>query len=149
MAQAFVGADMIDRILIALDGSEESEEIFKEVERVAGPRTTFDLLHILENRPQEVPGRGLMLEEVAREYLERIARRFTDRTVRLHLRSGEPEREIPRAARTLGADLLALTTHARRGLSRLLMGSVAEAVVRKAKCPVLTVKHPSAVPAEE
>lgn len=38
-------------------------------------------------------------------------------------------------------DLIVMGTHGRTGLSRLLMGSVAEAVVRRAKCPVLTLKH--------
>jgi nucleotide-binding universal stress UspA family protein len=40
-----------------------------------------------------------------------------------------------------------MSTHGRTGLTRLLMGSVAEAVVRRAPCPVLTVKQPAAVPA--
>src|SRR5271157_4961120 len=40
------------------------------------------------------------------------------------------------------SDIIVMGTHGRTGLSRLLMGSVAEAVSRKAHCPVLTVKHP-------
>ena len=61
---------------------------------------------------------------------------------------GDPATAIVQAAEEEGADLIVMGTHGRTGLTRLLMGSVAEAVVRKAKCPVLTVKHPSAVPAE-
>jgi nucleotide-binding universal stress UspA family protein len=61
---------------------------------------------------------------------------------------GEPATAIVEDAEKEGADLIVMGTHGRTGLSRLLMGSVAEAVVRRAKCPVLTVKHPAQVPAQ-
>lgn len=131
---------MIERILIALDGSPESERIFAEVDRVAGPDTKFDLLHVVEPSPREVPEVGLMVADVARLYLERAARRLPGRDVRIHLRSGEPEVEIPKAAQNLGPDLIALTTHARKGLSRLFMGSVAETIVRRTSRPVLLTR---------
>jgi nucleotide-binding universal stress UspA family protein len=61
---------------------------------------------------------------------------------------GDPANAIVEAAEQEHADIIVIGTHGRTGLTRLLMGSVAEAVVRKAKCPVLTVKHPSAAPDE-
>lgn len=137
---------MIERVLIALDGSLESEDIFSEAERVAGPRAVFDLLHVLELEPRDLPGLGPMTADVARIYLEQTARRFSHRTVQIHLRSGAPEAAIPKAARTLGADLIALTTHARRGLSRLFMGSVAENVIRNSPTPVLLTRPELARP---
>jgi nucleotide-binding universal stress UspA family protein len=54
--------------------------------------------------------------------------------------SAHPAAEILRVAKRIGADLIVLGTHGRTGLSRLLMGSVAEQVVRRAGCPVVTVK---------
>jgi nucleotide-binding universal stress UspA family protein len=60
---------------------------------------------------------------------------------------GDPASAIVEEAERENADLIVMGTHGRTGLSRLLMGSVAEAVVRRAKCPVLTVKHPAEVPA--
>ena len=57
---------------------------------------------------------------------------------------GDPTAEILRVAADIHADLVVLGTHGRTGLGRLLMGSVAEQVVRKAGCPVLTVKTPFA-----
>jgi nucleotide-binding universal stress UspA family protein len=60
---------------------------------------------------------------------------------------GDPVAEIVRLARERGADLIVMGTHGRTGLGRLLMGSVAEQVLRKAPCPVLTLKAP--VPAAE
>lgn len=55
---------------------------------------------------------------------------------------GDPATEIVKVADDEQADMIVIGTHGRTGLSRLLMGSVAEQVVRRAKCPVLTVKHP-------
>lgn len=55
---------------------------------------------------------------------------------------GDPASEIVAVADELGADMIVLGTHGRTGLKRLLMGSVAEAVVRKANCPVITYKEP-------
>jgi len=54
---------------------------------------------------------------------------------------GSPARAIVDLAEQEGVDLIVMPTHGRTGLMRLLMGSVAEEVVRRAKCPVLTVKH--------
>jgi nucleotide-binding universal stress UspA family protein len=58
------------------------------------------------------------------------------------LRSGAPGAVIPSVAQESGADLIVMGTHGRRGFSHLVSGSVAEAVLRHAPCPVLTVKSP-------
>ncbi len=58
------------------------------------------------------------------------------------LRVGDAAEEIVRLAEEAGCDLIVMGTHGRTGLRRLLMGSVAEDVLRAAPCPVLTVKHP-------
>ena len=57
--------------------------------------------------------------------------------------SGQPASAIARLAEDENIDMIVMGTHGRSGLSRLLMGSVAEAVVRHAKCPVLTYKQPA------
>jgi nucleotide-binding universal stress UspA family protein len=62
------------------------------------------------------------------------------------LAEGDSAEEILRLAQESGCDLIVLGTHGRTGLPRLLMGSVAEQVVRKAPCPVLTVKAPHVSP---
>lgn len=80
--------------------------------------------------------------------LERI--RPTDPAVafRHEVRRGDPAVEIVKFAKDNRVDMIVMTTHGRSGLSRLLMGSVAEHVMRKANCPVLTLKSPipAAVP---
>ena len=58
------------------------------------------------------------------------------------LEEGDPVAEILRASRETKCDLIVMGTHGRTGLAHLLMGSVAEQVVRKAACPVLVVKTP-------
>jgi nucleotide-binding universal stress UspA family protein len=59
------------------------------------------------------------------------------------LRQGPAWSEILAAAKDARADLIVIGTHGRRGLSRALLGSVAEKVVRTAACPVLTVHGPA------
>jgi len=61
------------------------------------------------------------------------------------LLAGDPAEALIRLAQTEDVDMIVMGTHGRRGLTRLLMGSVAEAVVRAAPCPVLTVKQPAHV----
>jgi nucleotide-binding universal stress UspA family protein len=69
---------------------------------------------------------------------------FLDRIV-AHQRVDVPSEEISRLAAEIEADLVVVGTHGRRGLTRLLLGSVAEGVVRAAPCPVLVVR-PKAAP---
>ncbi len=66
-----------------------------------------------------------------------------------HCLTGSPVAEILRFAEEENVDLIVMASHGRTGLSRLLMGSVAEAVVRRANCPVLIVKQPVIAPKEE
>lgn len=55
------------------------------------------------------------------------------------VRQGVPWEDVPRVADEIGADLIVIGTHARKGLSRALLGSVAEKIIRTATRPVLTV----------
>jgi nucleotide-binding universal stress UspA family protein len=59
---------------------------------------------------------------------------------------GDPVGEILRMSESMGADLLVLGTHGRGGFERLILGSVAEKVLRKARCPTLTVPRAAAAP---
>ncbi len=80
------------------------------------------------------------LEKIAEVYLENISRRLTGRPVRASVWRGDPAEEILKASAALHSDLIAMTTHARRGLEHLLMGSVAEAVIRESPLPVLLLR---------
>ena len=59
---------------------------------------------------------------------------------------GVPFNEIINAATEISVDLIVIGTHGRTGLSHVMLGSVAEKVVRKAPCPVLTVRMPPPIP---
>ncbi len=62
-----------------------------------------------------------------------------------HLLVGHPADAIVEFSKAHGIDLIVMGTHGRTGVSRFLMGSIAEAVVRQSECPVLTVKQPARV----
>jgi nucleotide-binding universal stress UspA family protein len=138
---------IMHRILVALDGSKESEQVLDEVERVAARDSSIDLIHVLPGVPHhEVPGVGADREDIAEQYLRKAASRFEGRGVRTFIWRGQPDEEIPKAARSLNADLIAMTTHGRKGLSHLLLGSVAESVVRNVSVPVLLTRPDLARP---
>jgi nucleotide-binding universal stress UspA family protein len=84
-----------------------------------------------------------------RDQLEQIRPLNPRIDVRHVLLAGDPAGEIIRYATEARADLIVLGTHGRTGLDRLLMGSVAEKVLRGAPCSVLVVKMPRAAPAVE
>lgn len=111
------------------------------------------IIHVEE--PPVAYGGGEMyygIEEPNREELQRMLSEVvpTDPTVGYEHRlcTGSPAQAIVQLAEREGADMIVMPTHGRTGLVRLLMGSVAEEVVRKAKCPVLTVKAAARRPAE-
>lgn len=141
------------KILVPLDGSPLAESVIDYVERIADPaRTTVTLLQVVA--PVK-PGSLLRLDESAalrtiadqraeaERYLERLRARLTRRRIaaRTVVRSGDPAAIIVDRVRAEGADLVAMTTHGRSGLRRLLMGSVAESVLRKSPATVLLTRR--------
>jgi nucleotide-binding universal stress UspA family protein len=89
--------------------------------------------------------------EQLRQYAEHRLAAFTGERKQLprivtHVRLDAPAEEIAQLAADLEADLVIVGTHGRRGLSRVLMGSIAEGVVRLAPCTVLVVRPKAAVP---
>ena len=106
------------------------------------------LLHVFVNTPSmDLP--PFVLEEADREKLLEDLRRLAGPAPGVSIavvvrEAPEPHAEILRQADALGADLLVVGTHGRHGFERLLLGSVTEKVVRKAKCPVMVV--PCAAP---
>jgi universal stress protein A len=79
----------------------------------------------------------------ARAKLELIAKDALKTGVKyvIDVRTGVPDIDIVQAAHELGVDLIVMVTHGRKGLERLVMGSVTEHVVREAPCPVLVLHH--------
>ncbi len=86
----------------------------------------------------------------ARRHLEKLVLEMvpTDVPTDAEILTGNAVDEVIRYARDVNADLIIMATHGRSGVSHMLMGSTAEHVVRKAPCPVLTLKQPMTVHAE-
>jgi len=93
-----------------------------------------------------VPDRRMFgdFENKSRERLDEIAKtKVPDGIpVEIVVKQGRPFVEIVREARERKVDLVVIATHGRTGLSHAMFGSTAEKVVRKAPCPVLSIKHP-------
>jgi nucleotide-binding universal stress UspA family protein len=109
------------------------------------------LLHVLEHTPGGMKRLGLeddgkAEERLAEQETARELREFVAQKVGPHIplvpvvRSGSPAEMITQYAKEEGMDLIVMATHGRTGLRHILMGSVAEKVVRTSDVPVLTVK---------
>jgi nucleotide-binding universal stress UspA family protein len=81
-----------------------------------------------------------IVEKDRREQLEKLARERIPTAVRCEtlVTSGDPAERVLETARGLGADLIVMGTHGRKGLGHLVLGSVAERVVRESPIPVMT-----------
>jgi len=145
------GGVSLERILVPIDFSDCSLEALEYAVMVARQaKASIELLHVLE--PVSY-GLDFTLGHAAdreqkRERLKKSLQNISDAlsaagiTVRNHLRGGLPADSILDDARTSGSDLIVMGTHGRRGLSHVMAGSVAEAVLRRTRCPVLTVRSP-------
>jgi nucleotide-binding universal stress UspA family protein len=140
-------AVMIKRILVPTDFSDASLAGLEYALDLA-ERFKAEVVVLFVVEPLYSAGDlGLLLEEAQRrghEELSRLASRLKRRGVacRTMLQIGTPYQVIATAAARERADLIVMATHGRSGLSHFVMGSVAERVVRTARCPVLTVRPP-------
>jgi nucleotide-binding universal stress UspA family protein len=145
----------LKNVLVATDFSESSDHALtygRDLARTSGAR--LHLLHIAENLmatsvaeyyPAGFPEMQLEVEAAARTRLEALVTaedRAQLKAVALVRTSAAPAAAIVEYAKEASIDLIVIGTHGRGMVSRLLMGSVAERVVRMAPCPVLTVHHP-------
>ncbi len=81
------------------------------------------------------------LQHLGMVYLREAAHQLAGLPVEYAVRFGEPAEEILEEAREFGADLVVMATHGRSGVARLMLGSVAEAVLRRSEVPVVLVRH--------
>lgn len=151
----------VSRILVPIDFSPSSRAALEYALFLAAPfRAEVEALHVWEPPgyvgPDALallpvgtgqPGWDQTRADVQRE-VEQLLGRASDRprAVAVRVEAGEPSDTILRLAREGGADLIVMGTHGRTGLARLLIGSVAEAVLRRSTCPVLTIRVPTKTP---
>ena len=145
-------ANLFDKILTAIDFSENSDRAFEYALTLA---TKFDaeltIMHVV-NEPVDL--RGFYVPHISFEQLEKEiedgamkmmdefcgARLGAFSNYKTAIVTGIPYDEITRKADEIGASLIVLGTHGRTGLDHLIFGSTAERVVRSANCPVMTIR---------
>jgi nucleotide-binding universal stress UspA family protein len=145
----------IQRILAPTDLSELSKQ---GLQTALGLAETFGakllLLHVVEPPPYQVEGLlpsqlgTTLLDDLERQASKELAQMLSDKhgsqvEVMQRVVVGIPYRKIVEVAEEEKSDLIVMTTHGRTGLSHLVMGSVAEKIVRTASCPVLTLRPTS------
>ena len=151
-------------ILIAADFSEASRDAFQAACSLAREgESRLCVLNVMEPRYEPEPttflgdqtARFLRVprdpseHESLKEQLREVYAPDHPLEVQFLTREGDAAEEILRASESLGSDLIVMGTHGRKGLRRLLAGSVAEAVLRRAQIPVLALRSPHGPHREE
>jgi universal stress protein A len=137
-------------ILVPVDLGEQTESVLDYAVALAAKLDAkIHLLHVF-GRPLFGEGTGIVVTETVSDEIITRCQNELDRLVRAHagrvpfgqtsLRFGDPRTEIQTAAVRVDAELIVMGTHGRRGVSRLVLGSVAESIARTALCPVLLVR---------
>jgi nucleotide-binding universal stress UspA family protein len=145
----------IKKILCPIDFSKNAEHAFGYALAFAiAHHAKLEVLHILELPTYASPDFPItpefstqtvtQLKESGRKQLEKLVAKYESEYSDISWRMvvGTPFVEIVKTAKNDDVDLIVMGTHGRTGISHLLIGSVAERVVRKSPCPVLTVKSP-------
>jgi nucleotide-binding universal stress UspA family protein len=150
----------LDRLLVPIDFSPSSRAALEYAAFLAEKAgAALEVLHVWEPAGITGPASMAVLQaqgaaagagwSQTREGVRRDVERFVTqspargRVAAVRVEAGEPSDGILEAARASRADLIVMGTHGRTGIARLLLGSVAEAVLRRATCPVLTVRGAS------
>ena len=142
------------KILLASDGSEEAELALKT--GVDLTNNTNSELHVVTvggaeyRHGYDIPESGDLLQETyktiereAQETLAEQVKKIEDAggtVTEAHLRMGRAAEEIVNLGEEIGAGLIIIGSRGRGGISRTLMGSVSDSVIRHAHCPVLVVR---------
>lgn len=140
---------MYRRVVVPLDGSPVAEAIFPFIETIGPLDVEVVLVRVMPVAPEEVVtgtrywqdksvGRELDPQEYLKSQVAVLEAKGIQATSQV--RTGTPADEIVEVATEVGADLIAMTTHGRSGLGRLLFGSVAESVLRASPIPVFLLK---------
>jgi nucleotide-binding universal stress UspA family protein len=143
------------KILLAIDGSDEAKRATEAaVELSKGTGSEVHVAYILPS-PAQLIGHHLYSDEMRESLIggaEREAERFLKeqaerigsdgaKVAETHLRSGDPDKEILRLAEALEVGLIVIGSRGLGAVSRALMGSVSDSVVRHAHCPVFVVRN--------
>jgi nucleotide-binding universal stress UspA family protein len=139
-----------NNILLPTDFSDTAEHAMQQAKGLASSfSATLHVLHVIPDPTWSVEGTGWALPDLIgtwdREAQVRLqALESQDHPMQVHTRRGDPSVEISQYAGEHQIDLIVMGTHGHGPIQRMLLGSVAEKVIRTAPCPVLTVRLPEA-----
>src|SRR5271156_5778498 len=135
------------KVLIAVDSSPSSERVIEEAAASPWPAgTIFSVLHVVDVQrfaklPMLVEDAKLKGKQALTAGVEKLSR--SGHTARSEVTMGFPRRVISECAKEWHADLIMVGSHGRSAVGRFLLGSVAQAVLRTASCPVEIVRYPA------
>jgi nucleotide-binding universal stress UspA family protein len=130
-------------IVVGVDYEADGDLAFDTAVQIAGARPASEVhaVHVGAGNSEQLQDK---LEGRIKERLEAVMRAHPNLTferVVTHIRSGSPAQQVVQLAVDVDADLIVVGTHNRKGVKRLLLGSVAERVVHMARCPVYVVRR--------
>lgn len=131
-------------VLVPVDFSAAAKAAVREAVAFTGDARRVHVTHILQPMTPNTPGViwGDVDEATRRKnVVEALHKDLPYEDMQLHVRFGDPGREIAELADELDVDLVIMPSHGRSGLPRLLLGSVAERVLRLSRRPVLVLRH--------
>ena len=142
---------MYKKILVPLDREAGAEVALPVAADLAKSDGTVIRLVYVAPTPSAIVAEGRViayadqesdrLQHLGMVYLREAAHQLAGLPVEYAVRFGEPAEEILEEAREFGADLVVMATHGRSGVARLMLGSVAVAVLRRSEVPVVLVRH--------
>lgn len=133
-------------VLVPIDFSEWSYSAIAPAREYVESETSLTLIHVLTPlHPADPAAMWNTLDDEQRkqkvkEFLQEKLGEMGYKEVGIEIKIGDPSTEIIDFAKDISADLIVLPSHGRKGVSRFLLGSVAERVVRLSSCPVLVLK---------
>jgi len=139
-----------DIILVPVDFSEPSVNAVREAVELAGEAGKVRLLHVLPPLENISPGvvwgdvTDVTREQHVREYAVTFLAEHGFDDLVFDVRVGPPGHTIADYAADSDTDLIVISSHGYHGLKRMVLGSVAEAVIRHAQCPVLVLRRTDA-----
>lgn len=136
-------------IVVPFDFSDEAGEAVNQALEWAEPTTNIHIVHVVEPTPAMIsvdpampipPSYEDERRDHAQKSLDKLFVNHQDQRIKVHCLAGDPGREIADFAESVRADMIIMPSHGRTGLTRWLLGSVAERVLRLAHCPVLVLR---------
>lgn len=144
-------------VLVGIDFSSLARELLATAANLAtSSGSELHVVHVLPNNADGAArGEGVLrLANLADDVRARLAQLAAEvpnavKRIDLHVRLGKPDVEIAQLASDIDADLVVVGTHSQSTIDRLMLGSVAESLVRHATCPVLTYRSKAVPPWEQ